>query len=120
MEFLSLEVPYGRNKGEVQDRFRPTRCRPTTRFYFSVERADPRHALFVHEAANSARLLYFKAALEASGPVGVRDRPGDGRSRSANLSPSKYAFVVLSRRRRAARRLRKRAARVRARRRQRC
>ena len=36
-------------------------------FYFSVERADARHALFVHEADNSRDLLYFKAALEASG-----------------------------------------------------
>ena len=37
-------------------------------FYFSVERADPRHALFVQESdEHAAALLYFKAALEAAG-----------------------------------------------------
>ena len=52
VEFLSLEVPYGRNKGEV--RIDSADALPADDvFYFSVERADPRHALFVHEAENS-------------------------------------------------------------------
>ena len=36
-------------------------------FYFSVERADARHALFVHAPDNTRGLLYFKTALEATG-----------------------------------------------------
>ena len=64
-------------------------------FYFSVERADPRHALFVHEAENSRGLLYFKAALEASGQSAFEIDPATP-DQTANLSPAKYAFVVLS------------------------
>jgi hypothetical protein len=64
-------------------------------FYFSVERADPRHALFVHEADNGRDLLYFKAALEASGQSAFEMDPATP-EQTANLSPAKYAFVVLS------------------------
>ena len=71
------------------------RCPPTTRFYFSVERADPRHALFVHEADNTRGLLYFKAALEASGQSAFEIDPATaGADRQPH--PAKYAFVVLS------------------------
>ncbi|HVY92212.1 MAG TPA: BatA domain-containing protein, partial [Bryobacteraceae bacterium] len=65
-EFLSLDVPYGRNKGEVKIDSADSLATDDT-FYFSVEREDPRHALFVQEAENSRSLLYFRAALEASG-----------------------------------------------------
>ena len=66
VEFLSLDVPYGRNKGDVKIDSGDSLPADDT-FYFSVERDDPRHALFVHEAENTRALLYFKAALEASG-----------------------------------------------------
>ena len=65
VEFLSLDVPYGRNKGEVKIDSADGLAADDT-FYFSVERSDPRHALFVHEADSTRGLLYFKAALEAS------------------------------------------------------
>jgi len=94
VEFDNLEVPYGRNKGAV--RVESGDSLPSDDiFYFSVERADPRHALFVHEADNSRGLLYFKAALEASGqdafvidPMTVEQTSG--------FDASKYAFVVIS------------------------
>ena len=60
-----------------------------------MERADPRHALFVHEADNTRGLLYFKAALEASGQSAFDDRPRHGRA-DHQPHPPKYAFVVLS------------------------
>jgi hypothetical protein len=94
VEFLSLEVPYGKNRGEV--RIDSADALPADDvFYFSVERADPRHALFVHEAENSRDLLYFKAALEASGPSAFEMDPATP-DQTANLSPAKYAFVALS------------------------
>ena len=94
VEFLSLEVPYGHNKGEV--RIDGADALPDDdRFYFSVERGDPRHALFVHEAGNERGLLYFRSALEASGQSAFLIDPATS-SRPANISPSKYAFVVLS------------------------
>ncbi len=93
VEFLSLDVPYGRNKGEVKvDSGDPLPADDS--FFFSVERADPRHALFVHEN-DSRDLLYFKAALEASGQSAFEIDPATV-DQTANLSPSKYAFVVLS------------------------
>ena len=94
VEFLSLEVPYGKNRGEV--RIDSADALPADDvFYFSVERADARHALFVHEADNSRDLLYFKAALEASGQSAFAMDPATP-DQAANLSPAKYAFVVLS------------------------
>jgi hypothetical protein len=94
VEFLSLEVPYGRNKGEVRIDSADTLPADDV-FYFSVERADPRHALFVQETAGSRGLLYFKAALEASGQAAFEIDPATV-EQTTNLSPAKYAFVVLS------------------------
>ena len=94
VEFLSLDVPYGLNKGEV--RIDSGDALPDDDvFYFSIERVEPRHALFVHEAENNNGLLYFKAALDASGQSAFVIDPATV-DQSANLAPSKYAFVVLS------------------------
>jgi len=94
VEFNSLDVPYGRNKGEV--RIDSADSLPADDvFYFSVERADPRPALFVHEADGNGGLLYFKTALEAAGQSAFDVTPSTV-DQTTNLSPSKYAFVVLS------------------------
>jgi hypothetical protein len=93
-EFLSLEAPFGQNRGEV--RIDSADALPSDdHFFFSVERAQPRHALFVHEADNSRGLLYFKAALEASGQSAF-EIDSAAPQQTANVSPAKYAFVVLS------------------------
>jgi len=94
VEFFSLEVPYGRNKGDVKIDGADALPADDT-FYFSVERADPRHALFVHDAMDNSALLYFKAALEASGQSAFEIDPASV-EQTTNLNPSKYAFVVLS------------------------
>jgi hypothetical protein len=94
VEFLSLDVPHGRNKGEVRIDSGDTLPADDV-YYFSVERADPRHALFVQETAGSRGLLYFKSALEASGQSAFEIDPATV-DQTTNLSPSKYAFVVLS------------------------
>jgi Aerotolerance regulator N-terminal/von Willebrand factor type A domain len=94
VEFFSLEVPYGRNKGVIKvDGGDPLAADDT--FYFSVERSDPRHALFVHEADNTRGLLYFKNALEAAGQSAFAIDAATP-EQVGNVSPSKYAFVVLS------------------------
>jgi Aerotolerance regulator N-terminal/von Willebrand factor type A domain len=94
VEFLSLDVPYGRNRGEVRIDSGDALPADDT-FYFSVERLDPRHALFVHEADNTRGLLYFQAALEASGQSAFEIDPATV-EQTTNLNPQKYAFVVLS------------------------
>ena len=94
VEFLSLDVPYGRNKGEI--RIDSGDSLPADDvFYFSVERADPRKALFVQEGPGSPGLLYFKAALEASGQSAFEIDPVSV-DQTANVNPAKYAFVVLN------------------------
>ncbi len=94
VEFLSLDVPYGRNKGEVKIDSADALPSDDT-YYFSVQRDDARKALFVHEPDNTRALLYFKAALEAAGQSAF-EVDGVTVDQSANLNPSKYAFVVLS------------------------
>ncbi len=94
VEFLSLDVPYGRNKGEVRIDTADSLPADDT-FNFSVERSDPRHALFVQESAGSRGLVFFKAALEAAGQSAFEIDPATV-DQVTNVSPSKYAFVVLS------------------------
>ena len=93
-EFLSLDVPHGQNKGEVRIDSGDT-LPQDDHFYFSTERVEPRHALFVHEADNSHGLLYFTSALEASGQTAFLIDPASP-EQVANVSPARYAFVVLS------------------------
>ena len=93
-EFLPADLPFGLNRGEV--RIDSADNLPDDdRFYFSVERAEARRVLFVHEGRNQRDALYFRTALEAAAesayawdavPV----------EQSANLDPHKYAFVVVS------------------------
>ncbi len=94
VEFLSLDVPYGRNKGEVRIDTADTLSADDS-FYFSVERSDPRHALFVQDSPGSRGLLFFKAALDAAGQSAFEIDPATV-DQVANVSPGKYAFVVLS------------------------
>jgi hypothetical protein len=94
VEFNSLEVPYGRNKGEVKIDSADS-LPADDDFYFSIERADPRHILFVHEPDTNGGMLYFKTALEAAGQAAFEIDPATA-DQSANLNPSHYAFVVLS------------------------
>jgi hypothetical protein len=94
VEFTSLEVPYGRNKGEVKIDSADTLAADDT-FYFSVERADPKKALFIQESAGSRGLLYFRAALDAGGQSAFEIDPVTV-DQSANMNPTRYAFVVLN------------------------
>jgi hypothetical protein len=94
VEFNSLDVPYGRNKGVVKIDGADTLAADDA-FYFSVERLDPRPALYVYEAGNTRGLLYFKSALEASGETAFDVQPVMA-EQTANVNPAKYAFVVIS------------------------
>ena len=76
VEFFSLEVPYGRNKGAVKVDGGDSLAADDT-FYFSVERADPRHALLVHNRFPS---------VDQPGTVRPRERtPG-----LSSCAPSKH------------------------------
>ncbi|HEX3744418.1 MAG TPA: BatA domain-containing protein [Bryobacteraceae bacterium] len=94
VEFTSLDVPYGRNKGQVSIDSADSLPADDV-FYFSVERADPRPALYVHESDSDGGMLYFKTALDAAGQSAFDVTPALA-DQTANLAPSKYAFVVLA------------------------
>ena len=93
-----------------------TRCRPTTPSTSRSSAPTRGTRCSFTKPENTRGLLYFKAALEAAGQSAFEIDPATPMQVS-NSSPSKYAFVVLSDVGVAARRLRKCAARVRARRR---
>jgi hypothetical protein len=94
VEFLTLDPPFGPNRGAV--RIDSADALPNDdSFYFSVEQVEPRHALFVHEAGNTRGLLYFRNALEASGQSAFTIDAATV-DQTANVSPAKYAFIVLS------------------------
>jgi aerotolerance regulator-like protein/VWA domain-containing protein len=93
-EFLNLEPPYGRNKGEVRmdsgDSFPAD-----DRYLFSIERTEPRNVLFLYDSRGERGLLYFRTALEA-GTESEFHLDAATAEQAANLSLPKYAFVVLS------------------------
>src|SRR5579864_1521620 len=94
VEFLTLDAPYGMNRGEI--RITPADDFPSDDLiYFSIERADPRRILFVHEDRNRRDLLYYQTALDASTEAAFVLEPVTV-DQVANVSPSKYAVVVLS------------------------
>ena len=94
VEFLTLDVPYGRNKGEVRIDSADALAADDI-YYFSIEHSDPRPALFVHDTDSNGGILYFKTALEAAGQSAFDVTPASA-DQVANVSPAKYAFVVLS------------------------
>ena len=94
VEFTSLDVPFGLNKGAVRIDSADSLPNDDT-FYFSIERVEPRHALFVHEADNTRGLFFFQTALQASGQSAFVLDPA-AVEQTANVSPNQYAFVVLS------------------------
>ena len=94
VEFPSLDVPYGFSRCEVRidsgDGF------PADDGYrFAVERSDPERMLFVHAASDSRSPLYFGDALSSAAESAFAPQVVTI-EQTANLSPSKYAFVVLS------------------------
>ena len=93
-EFLPADLPFGLNRGEVRIDSGDN-LPDDDRFYFSMERAEARRVLFVHEGRNARDALYFRTALEAAAEsaYALDAVPVE---QSANLDPHKYAFVVLS------------------------
>ena len=94
VEFPSVDVPFGMNRGEVRIDSGDN-LPDDDRFYFSIESAEPRRVLFVHEARNPRDALYFRTALDAAADAAY-DLDVVPAEQTAHLDPHKYAFVVLS------------------------
>jgi len=94
VEFPSLDVPYGFSRCEVRIDSRDD-LPADDAYLFAVERSDPQRVLFVHAANDSRSPLYFGQAL-ASAAESAFTLQSAAIDQAANLSLSKYAFVVLS------------------------
>jgi hypothetical protein len=62
---------------------------------FAVKRSDPERVLFIHQASDARSPIYFAAALTAATQASFNLQSIDS-EKSADIDPSKYAFVVLS------------------------
>ncbi len=93
-EFLSLDAPYGFSKGEVRVDGNDT-LPADDRFYFAVERTDPRKVLFVDEGRHPRAALYYRAALDSSGDSAFQ-MENVRADVAANQQLAHYAFVVLN------------------------
>ncbi len=99
VELEPLDVPYGFSRCEV--RVRAMEDGGSDAFpaddvsVFSVRRSDPERVLFVHGAGDSRSPLYFGAALGA-GAESSFVLQSVNVEQSADVDPTRYAFVVLS------------------------
>ena len=94
VEFQPLEVPYGLNHCEI--RIEPADGFPADdTSVFAVKRSDPERVLFVHQSSDSRSAVYYSAALSAATQSAFILQSIDS-EKSADIAPSKYAFVVLS------------------------
>jgi hypothetical protein len=93
VEFVGLDAPYGFSRGEV--RVESGDSLPADdRYYFAVERTDPRKVLFIDDGRQGHAPLYYRAALDSSGDSAFQlevVRPDV----ASNQEFSHYAFVVL-------------------------
>ena len=94
VEFLGLDAPYGFSRGEVRVEGGDT-LPADDRFYFAVERTDPRKILFVDDGRHGHAPLYYRAALESAGDAAFQIevvRP----EIAGNQQLAHYSFVVLN------------------------
>ncbi len=94
IEFTNFEAPYGLTRGEVRIESGDTFPKDD-HFFFSTERSDPRPGLFVHDSRDTRAFLYFRTALESSNEPAFTLTAATP-EQAANLTPTKYAFIVLS------------------------
>jgi hypothetical protein len=95
VEFLGLEANYGFNRGEVRLEGGGDSLPGDDRFRFSLERADPRRVLVLHDARQGRTGLYIRTALEA-GAEGAFAPDVRTAEQAGNLDLSVYSHVVLA------------------------
>ncbi|MEZ5352216.1 MAG: BatA and WFA domain-containing protein [Bryobacteraceae bacterium] len=94
VEFEGLDIPYGASKCEARIESGDALARDD-RALFSVERTDPKRVLLVHEARDTRSPLYFRAALTSLAESAFQ-LEAVASEKTANLDPSRFAFVVLA------------------------
>ena len=94
VEFDSLDVPYGASRCAV--RIDSADAFPADDVsLFAVKRADPERVLFVHQPADARSPLYYGTALASAAQGSFVLQPISA-EQTADVDPSRYAFIVLS------------------------
>ena len=94
VEFAPLDIAYGFNRCEIRIEAADPFSADDTQF-FTVRRSDPERVLFVHRSGETRSTLYFEAALAAASQ-GAYLLQSVSVDQTADLDPSRFAFVVLS------------------------
>jgi len=94
VEFDAPEVPYGLSRCAVRIDSADA-LGADDEYFFSIERAERRRGLFVHQAADGRSPLYFTTALRAADESAFTVSAVATAS-VADEDPSAYTFVVLS------------------------
>ena len=95
VEFLSFEVPYGAHRGEVHLEAPHDQLPNDDSFPFSIERSDPRKALFLYAGGRPQQAFYYKTAMESANDTGLIV-DAEAVELAARDDLSKFAYVVLS------------------------
>ena len=94
VEFNDLVIPFGAHRGQID--ISPHDDLPDDdKFFFSVERADPRKVLFLTTPGRSAEGFFYKSALEASSQTGLRVQI-ESITETTRLDLSQYVLVVVN------------------------
>ncbi|MGE0406687.1 MAG: BatA domain-containing protein [Candidatus Korobacteraceae bacterium] len=93
-EFIGLDAAYGLNRGEVRIDAADS-LTEDDRFFFGVERTDPKKVLFIHEARQGRAVLYVRNAVEASADAAFSLEPVTV-EQVGNVDPTRFAAVVVS------------------------
>lgn len=93
-EFHNVALPYGAHRGEVRLESHDN-LPEDDRYFFAMEREDPRKVLFLYASGRQRESFYYKSALESSAATGltVQSFPIE-RLNTQRLAD--YAFVVLN------------------------
>ncbi|MDP9040206.1 MAG: BatA domain-containing protein [Acidobacteriota bacterium] len=92
--FDGLAVPYGTSRCAVRLDL-PDAFPEDNEALFAVRRGDPERVLFLHQASDTRSPLYFGTALASAAQASFILQPMTP-DQTADIDPSKYAFVVLS------------------------
>lgn len=94
VEFRGFNVPFGQHRGEVRIAAADA-LSADNHFYFSVERSDPRHVLFLYAHARAKQSFYYKAAFLSSQDSGIEVEALPVEQLEGK-DLSRYAFIVLN------------------------
>lgn len=94
VEFRGFNVPFGQHRGEVRIAAADG-LNPDNRFYFSVERSDPRPVLFLYAHGRSKQAFYYRSAFQSASDSGleVETLPIE---QLEGKDLARYAFIVLN------------------------